>query len=677
MPTSIGSIILSPSVEKARSRFGKNKPVHAIDLAREILRYHISDYAPSKAKDTLNLLNEESKKLLVKPDHITGNSVVTRKEQSSEEWLQEVISLYETSKVTILHGRIVLIGLSLLEKKLRFILDANGFLGEIVRDVEDFPYLLSSGGRNIYNLLAARKMDDYLENLGDIAVQGKEGDELDRFDFAEFLVKLLNNTNLSEGSYALHLYAPWGAGKTSVMNFMKEILRKDEQQIKKGNWHVVDFNAWQNQRLAYPWWTLMKCIRREMWTAVPFKMRFWEWWWRFRTARLHYIVSIVVISWLVVIFLIPYLRSKGEESNVKGTPQVIVTGTGKDKKVETATSPIREVFENIDKTIAAIISISAVVLGLSKGMLSGAQKSAKNYIDAEEDPMATLKKRFKRVVSSIKPAKIAVFIDDLDRCKSAYVVDLLENIQTLFKEANVVFVIAADVKWIHACYEVEYEKIKPYILAHGKPIGPLFVEKMFQLSVALPGVAEEIKEKLWYALLCLQTKGGEEVSEPEIPTIQTVNDREEFIREVNKKSFSENHAIRLEILRSLADKQTLEQTEHFLKPYSIYLDLNPRSMKRLLNSYTVNKASSLISHIDISAHQLALWTIVATRWPVLADFMLENPDLLEKAASGDNTFPDPVKALWNRSEVQRVLKGVGQSSPLEPNTLLKCRLLFL
>jgi KAP family P-loop domain len=39
---------------------------------------------------------------------------------------------------------------------------------------------------------------------------------------------------------------------------------------------------------------------------------------------------------------------------------------------------------------------------------------------------------------------VVVFVDDLDRCESKYVVEFLEGIQTLFREAPITYVVAAD-----------------------------------------------------------------------------------------------------------------------------------------------------------------------------------------------------------------------------------------
>ena len=259
-------------------------------------------------------------------------------------------------------------------------------------------------------------------------------------------------------------------------------------------------------------------------------------------------------------------------------------------------------------------------------------------------------------------------------------VELLESIQTLFKGAPVVFIIAADRKWIHACYEVEYEKIKKFVGVEGKTIGPLFVEKMFQLSVSLPGIDNHVKEKLWESMIGIKDEnkklGKEDIAE--IRNVSSVPAREKYLAEANsKKDFSENHAIRLEILNCLADKTTLKKTEYFLQPYSKFLDTNPRSMKRLLNSYSVNKASSLISHIDIPLPQLISWTIILMRWPSLADYLMEHPDAIAHDQNLDRIIPNSIHSLLEDSEVKNVINGKEKQDALTADTLKKCRQLFM
>ena len=79
-----------------------------------------------------------------------------------------------------------------------------------------------------------------------------------------------------------------------------------------------------------------------------------------------------------------------------------------------------------------------------------------------------------------------MIVDDLDRCKSEYVVALLEGIQTLFADEPVAFVIAADRTWLCQSFATAYGAFDPVVGEPGRPLGYLFLEKTFQVSMSDP-----------------------------------------------------------------------------------------------------------------------------------------------------------------------------------------------
>ncbi|MCY7420907.1 MAG: KAP family NTPase [Chitinophagaceae bacterium] len=339
-------------------------------------------------------------------------------------------------------------------------------------------------------------------------------------------------------------------------------------------------------------------------------------------------------------------------------------------------------FEKLEKTVGGILAIWALVLGIGKFIAGGQTRSAELYLASKKDPMNSFQKRFKNIIEGIKPGRVAVFIDDLDRCKSSYVISLLESLQTLFNYQNVFFIIAADKKWINACYEVEYQSIKSYIGTTGKPIGNLFIEKMFQQSIALPGVHKEMKEKLWDSLLSVDKQEITETDESIVKEMQnagSLQETEEIIARSKEGSFATEHAVRLQAIKKITKKQNLEETEHLLKPYANLLDLNPRSMKRLINNYSAIKASSIISHIDIPTHQTVLWAILTMRWPIVAEYILEHAALSKGSINIKNgNLPAEINHLFKDEELINLLNGGGhKDGPLVANTVIQCRQLFI
>jgi hypothetical protein len=70
------------------------------------------------------------------------------------------------------------------------------------------------------------------------------------------------------------------------------------------------------------------------------------------------------------------------------------------------------------------------------------------------------------------------------------------------------------------------------------------------------------------------------------------------------------------------------QTEHFLKPFALFTEPNPRAMKRLSNAYTLGSDIRIVEkskNILRERKQLALWTILTLRRPPLAEY-LSNPE---------------------------------------------------
>ena len=108
--------------------------------------------------------------------------------------------------------------------------------------------------------------------------------------------------------------------------------------------------------------------------------------------------------------------------------------------------------------------------------------------------MQQISRHFERLVFMMKQP-IAVFVDDLDRCNDSYTVEFLERIQTLFREAGVFYVIAADRRWLFSSYKRAYDSFKNDIDEPGRPLSHLFLEKTFQLSVNLPRLSPELQRQ--------------------------------------------------------------------------------------------------------------------------------------------------------------------------------------
>lgn len=410
----------------------------------------------------------------------------------------------------------------------------------------------------------------------------------------------------------------------------------------------------------------MESIFKQTKKNLSFWNRAHEYWWRFNTGRLPFILCAIVLAWALA-FVFPFLGRMSE-------------GGGWLKS-------FADNAEDVSKILAFVATVWGGVLAFNRSLLLGSAEAAKKYTELSNDPTSEIRKRFSELIEKLSPARLAILIDDLDRCQSRYVVDLLEGIQTLFREAPVIFVVAADRYWLNACYEEVYEKLRPQIREPGKPLGTLFLEKAFRFSTAMPGLPKELKESYWRHLLQLapneqsaDATDARAKARAEVNNAQSESELRSLVDSSREQSFIEHRAVREQAVVKLAAPEVLQRLEHTLKPYGPLLEPNPRAMKLLVNSYSANRALAILSEVEVDLHQLALWTILCARWPQLADYLAVQPNMLEKIGDQNSAefpqnsaeFPDHLKTLCLDPKIIEVVNGDTIGAPLSVETLRQC-----
>jgi hypothetical protein len=111
------------------------------------------------------------------------------------------------------------------------------------------------------------------------------------------------------------------------------------------------------------------------------------------------------------------------------------------------------------------------------------------------------------------------------------------------------------------------------------------------------------------------------------------------------------------VVERLSEPEEAEATEHRLQRFGPLLALNPRSMKRFINDYSIVEAVRLPEGSSVGGDLLALWTIIETRWPALADYLRGNPAVL--GSVGDSCAPlgpSDIAGLFNDPDACRVVQ---------------------
>ncbi len=502
-------------------------------------------------------------------------------------------------------------------------------------------------------------------------------DELGRAAFAEALATRIRRLRSGDdgktklvGSFVVNIYGRWGSGKTSLLHFLREDLEKPSAGNKQEpGWVVVDFNAWRNQRIGPPWWAVMNSVftqsRRNLWKnkksrCVWLCLR--EFWWRAGMRR-------------VLIFL--------------GLAGVVVLGG----VLNLWDWGFKLIFGETEKStdmISGIATVSMLTLGaisaIWRWLRLGCPSRAHKFMEFSKDPMGPLVDHYNCLVKLIK-RPIAVFIDDLDRCQVDYVVRLLEGIQTIFVDAPVVYVIASDRRWLCTSFETAYESFSKTVNEPGRPLGHFFLEKTFQMSFPVPRISDTAKKDYLNRLLRVtQEKTEQEIEDFKLDARQdmaTAETEQEIQQRVEEsKGTDREQFVRQAAVVKYAEQKIEKRTEHILVPFLDLMTPNPRAMKRLINAFGMNRTTSILAGIDLPTEQLVLWTILDLQWPVLAEYLEQNPEMIEhisaKKADLPEDIPAELRVLFADDDVRRVIKGDAEdvSAELDAVTIKeKCVLL--
>ncbi len=259
-------------------------------------------------------------------------------------------------------------------------------------------------------------------------------------------------------------------------------------RLEREGFLVVEINAWREQRVGVQWWTLLSALRREVLSARPWYLRpfawFWGLWDRIRAAWVPFAAAFLVLA-----------------------VGLLLLGSIADLSL----ASLGLVAESLQKYISMAAAAFAGLMAITRFVLPGSAKSAQGFVAASDDPMQEVVRLFARTLR--RAGRPVVFlIDDLDRCHEEYVVDFLEVMQTLVRDAPRLLqkpgrksrpttcagpyaFVAADGRWIRSSYEIRYASFRQTAVP-GRPLGYLFLEKIFQLQVRLPAVTRSAKDAL-------------------------------------------------------------------------------------------------------------------------------------------------------------------------------------
>ena len=242
-------------------------------------------------------------------------------------------------------------------------------------------------------------------------------DSLNRSRYAKFLHRYLVQES-KNGGYVLNLNAKWGAGKTYFINRWIDSI--------KGEYPVVYIDAWKQDYSDDPMLTVISSITNELQEYLPPGND-----------------EVIKLSRKATRFFksAAPLLAKG----------LIKKATGlniDDVSIDDELEP--ELTDSEDTPKKDSYNMTAEVSG----------NLAKCLVDDHNEKLKTvehLRTGLQSLVDAIPRQKPAfIFIDELDRCRPSYAVEMLEVIKHFFETPNVVFVVATDTEQLQHAVKAVY-----------------------------------------------------------------------------------------------------------------------------------------------------------------------------------------------------------------------------
>jgi len=463
-------------------------------------------------------------------------------------------------------------------------------------------------------------------------------------------------------SFLIHIDGPWGAGKSTIMRFLREELRD--------GWVIVNFDAWREARIGPPWWALLAALRysitRDLPTRARARLRVAEVTARLRRVGAPFTLALALLLGLATgafLLLQPRTLTFTTAGDIARTTTAIITALG-------------------------ALWAGAFVAG--RLLLWDSPRGARLFEQSNTNPMQDVAEHFGWLVAKARKPVI-VFIDDLDRCEEAHVVALLDTIQTLVRDApkrrppprnappaTIYVVVAADGAWLRASYEATYERFTAPIAEPGRPLGHLFLDKLFQLRVPVPIIDAARHDGYLRSLLGTASEVAHDLAEEQdvLGKVRRSTTEGEVIEALRQATPTVRGAVAAAAAARLSAPRLIAATEHSLQRFIALLPPNPRSTKRFLNSYSILRAVRTLEANPVPSEPLALWTILETRWPSLADYLRHNPEaveMLHKQATALDLEPIPVEIrdLFTDPTIQR-LADFEYGGPLTADLIRAC-----
>ena len=542
-----------------------------------------------------------------------------------------------------------------------------------MREAQDKLNSSTADFRAAQRIHVATEDDRKLSGRVEIAIRALADtpSEVDLLEFSEYAEALADfiKSEKTQKPLTIAIDAAWGMGKTSLMTMIRDKLKSTGEKTKQRSFPTVWFNAWKYDQEESLWAALaleiLDQVRRQF--ALQARAQFW---WKLNRKRLdrNLLLHVLLKSFPSILGLI-----------LIGTIFFVIAWFW-------LGNPVLEILKQL-LAILGGLSVVTVAYTLAKevyqSILRPFDLKIARYIREPNYKerigfLAQFEEAFKLVVEAVTEDgkwPLVVFIDDLDRCAPPKLVEIIEAINTLLDTKYCIFVIAMDARTVARSIEAKYKDLQGNLedVDHqgGLTLGQRFLEKSIQINFRIP-TADSKKLKSFMDAILDPSKENQSLNASEEEAIKiealikaaqaegkSLNEAADSIR--TKWPDNSNEAVQRAkqglFVKSFNDS---EEVLNALREVAPYLELNPRKIKRFINSFRLqaliaNRRGLLDSGV-IQLGLLAKYLLIVQRWPGVIKALTLNQNFVRHVKEAHKLL---AKARQNRTSITYSKDGSG------------------
>ena len=465
-------------------------------------------------------------------------------------------------------------------------------------------------------------------------------------------------------SFAIHVDGAWGSGKSTLVNLVVEALKRSPDSAQ---WVTprpnMFFDAWRESQISPAWWSLLKWLRETVHDSragrvsrTMFRAR--ELGHRLRVAGLiaPTLVTAAIVG-VIAAVLVLYLLRRADQGSQFG------------------------VFDTVFGLVTAVLAASTTAVGLGKvlgrWLTWRTPAGARLFERRDDNPMGDVINHARWLRKQVS-GPILLVVDDIDRCSATFVVELLEAIQTLLRSDSesaqpLVIVVCADGRWLHAAFEKAYPEFVSSLEQPGRPLGHLFLDKLFQLQLRVPDLDPASATGFFRKMLGIareadrgaSTLASSGAATARIEQAVNLDQKIEVLDELVTAARGADDAkavldAAVVVGRTAQSAATQRDLRHELEEFIPLLESTPRAVVRFINAYAMQRISRATpgqTRPDVS-HD-ARWTILELRWPAVALRVVDEPELLDRWHAHGPDTDDPHLNVIRSDNFRQVVVGTG------------------